>query len=108
AIRGGAIHHVPAASPGAALVTGYAGLLLGDVALDDAGARLAGDHLYQLAALALGAGETRVRSDLCGIGGARLALVKQEMERNLTDPDLDIATIARRQGVTPRYIQRLF
>lgn len=108
AIRARAIHHVPAASPGAALVTGYAGLLLGNPALDDAGARLAGDHLHQLAALALGAGETRTPSELPGIGGARLALVKQEIERSLTDPELDIATVARRQGVTPRYIQRLF
>lgn len=108
AIRARAIHHVPAASPGAALVAGYAGLLLGDPALDDAGARLAGDHLHQLAALTLGSRESPARPELPGIGGARLALVKQEMERNLTDPELDIATVARRQGVTPRYIQRLF
>ena len=30
------------------------------------------------------------------------------MARNLTDPELDIEAIARRQGVTPRYVQRLF
>lgn len=108
AIRTRAIHHVPADRPGAALVTGYCELLLADPSLDGAGARLAGDHLYQLAALALGSGETRARSELPGIGGARLALIKQEIERNLTDPDLDIAAVAHRQGVTPRYIQRLF
>ena len=106
-IRSRAIHHVPAARPGVALVAGYADLLLADASLDEEGARLAGDHLYQLVALALGA-EDRVRPDLPGIGGARLALVKQDMARHLTDPELDIAAVARRQGVTPRYIQRLF
>jgi AraC-like DNA-binding protein len=106
-IRARPIHHIPAARPGAALVAGYGDLLLGDATLDEAGARLAGDHLYQLVALALGSGEDR-RPELPGIGGARLALVKQEIERNLTDPEFDIGTVARRQGVTPRYIQRLF
>jgi len=108
AIRTRAIHHVPAAGPGASLVTGYCELLLADPSLDGTGARLAGDHLHQLVALALGSEETRTRAELPGIGGARLALVKQEIERNLTDPDLDIATVAHWQGVTPRYIQRLF
>jgi AraC-like DNA-binding protein len=108
AIRSRAIHHIPAARPGASLVAGYAELLLADAALDEAGARLAGDHLYQLVSLALGAGEDGGRPDLPGIAGARLALVKQDLEQNLTDPELDIASVARRQGVTPRYIQRLF
>jgi AraC-like DNA-binding protein len=108
AIRTRAIHHIPASRPGASLVAGYADLLLADGALDDAGAKLAGDHLYQLVGHALGAGEDRAQPDLPGIGGARLALIKRDVEHNLTDPDLDIVSVARRQGVTPRYIQRLF
>lgn len=108
AIRMQSIHHVPAATSGASLVGGYAGLLLADAALDHAGARLAGCHLYQLAALALNQRDDRTRPDLPGMGGARLALVKQDMKRNLTDPDLDITAVARRQGITPRYVQRLF
>lgn len=107
AIRTRAIHHMPATKPGAALVAGYARLLLADASLDGAAARLAGDHLYQLAALVLGRGEDRMHV-LPGIGGARLALVKQDVAQNLTDPELDIAAVARRQGITPRYIQRLF
>jgi AraC-like DNA-binding protein len=108
AIRARPIHHIPAATPGVSLVTGYADLLLADRALDETSARLAGDHLYQLVAHALGAGENRARCELPGIGGARLALVKREIERNLTDPGFDIAAAARRQGITVRYIQRLF
>ncbi len=107
-IRSRAIHHIPAARPGASLVAGYADLLLADASLDSRGAELAGDHLYQLVAHAFGAGEDHSQPDRPGIGGARLALVKQDMERHLTDPDLGIAAVARRQGVTPRYIQRLF
>lgn len=106
-IRTRPIHHISAATPGASLVAGYADLLLADASLDERGAQLAGDHLYQLVAFALGA-EGRARSGLPGVGGARLVLVKQDVKRNLTDPDLDIAAVARRQGVTPRYIQRLF
>ena len=108
AIRAQPIHHVPAAIPGAALIAGYARLLLADASLAGAATPLAGDHLHQLAALALGRREDRRQPDLPGIGGARLALVKQDVARNLTDPELDIETIARRQGVTPRYVQRLF
>lgn len=104
AIRTKAVHHMPAAKPGAALVAGYVRLLLGDSSLDDAAARLAGDHLYRLAALALGQGEDRMP----GIGGARLALVKEDVTRYLADSELDIAAVAGRQGITPRYIQRLF
>jgi AraC-like DNA-binding protein len=107
-IRAQPIHHVAAAKPGAALVAGYARLLLADTSLDEAATRLAGNHLYQLAALALESREDRRRPDLPGIGGARLALIKQDIARNLADPELDITAVALRQGVTPRYIQRLF
>lgn len=107
AVRARAIHHVPSGRPGAALVAGYARLLLAEVSLDDGAARVAGDHLYRLAALALGLSGDRPH-DLPGMGGARLALVKKDVERNVTDPELDIAAVAKRQGITPRYIQRLF
>jgi AraC-like DNA-binding protein len=107
AIRSRPLHHIPAARPCAALIAGYAGLLLDDASLDGAASRLAVRHLHDLAALALEP-SGRHLPEPSGIGGARLALVKQEMVRNLTDPELDIAAVARRQCVTPRYIQRLF
>ena len=107
AIRTQPIHHVSATAPGAALIASYARLLLADASLDGAAGPVAGNHLYQLAALALDRREGRL-PDPPGIGGARLALVKEHIARNLTDPELDIAAVARRQGVTPRYVQRLF
>jgi AraC-like DNA-binding protein len=108
AVHSRPFHHVPSAKPGATLLAGYARLLLADASLDDRAARLAGTHLYQLAALALDQREQSGRPHLPGIGGARLALVKDDIGRNLADPELDIAAVARRQGITPRYIQRLF
>jgi AraC-like DNA-binding protein len=108
AIRNAAIHHIQAAAPGAALLSGYAQLLIGGAPLDTTGARLAADQLHQLAALALDGRRSPARPDLAGVGGARLVLVKQDVSRNITDPALDIAAVARRHNVTPRYIQRLF
>lgn len=108
AIRKSPVHHVPAAAPGSALLAGYARLLLDGATLDDAGSHLAADQLHQLASLALAGQPDGVRSDMAGIGGARLALIKEDVARNLADAELDIAAIARRQGVTPRYVQRLF
>jgi AraC-like DNA-binding protein len=102
------LHHVPAASPGAALLSGYGRMLLEDSALEGGAAQLAAEHLYQLAALALEGGTGAPASEQAGIGEARLALVKEDIARNLSDPGLDIAAVARRQGVTPRYVQRLF
>lgn len=101
------IHHVPASAPGAALLSGYARLLLDGPMLDDAGSRLVAGQLHHLAALAL-QGSEEAAGDPAGIGGARLALVKEFARRHLANPDLDIAAAARRQGVTPRYVQRLF
>jgi AraC-like DNA-binding protein len=108
AISKSPVHHVAAAAPGAMLLAGYAHLLLDGATLDETGAHLAADQLHQLACVVLAGHPNAVRTDLAGVGGARLALVKEDVARNLSDPELDIATVARRQGVTPRYVQQLF
>lgn len=102
-------HHLPAGSPGVSLFAGYAALLCrnpaGAIAMD----RSAAIHLYDLAAMALGALDaTETDYDRAGIGAARLAIVKREIDARLGDPGLNVGMIARAQGVTPRYIQRLF
>lgn len=107
AIRKQPIHQIAATAPGAALLSGYANLLLGDSPLDTGAAQLASNHLYQLAALTLD-GREHAEPELQGIGGARLALIKRDMTRSITDPELDIAKIARRHRVSARYAQRLF
>ncbi len=39
---------------------------------------------------------------------ARLAAVKSDIERHLTDPTLSAATLAARHGISTRYLHKLF
>jgi AraC-like DNA-binding protein len=100
---------IPATAPGMTLFAGYAELLRASPPEAPGCAGLASRHLYELVAHLLGdivSGDNARGGE--GIGAARLALVKQEIRARLADPALDIGQVARRQGVTPRYIQRLF
>jgi AraC-like DNA-binding protein len=66
-------------------------------------------HLQDLMALAIGA--TRDGEELArgrGLRAARLAAIKVEIGRSLGRGDLSIRGLALRNGVTPRYIQKLF
>jgi len=104
-----AFYHIPREAPGAALVGGYADLLRQNQPQGEKARQVAAGHLHDLVALALdgfvqgGAGRNE-RS----IGAARFELVKKDVVDRLRDPDLTIGSVARGQGVTPRYIQRLF
>ena len=108
-IRQMAFHHIRVDAAGAGLLTGYADLLRSQAPEGEAGRRLAGNHIYDLAALVVqGATSANAEPVRASLGAARLELIKAEMLRQLTDPELTVTAIARRQGVTPRYIQRLF
>lgn len=66
-------------------------------------------HLHDLAALAIGA--TRDAAAVAGVRGvraARLRAIKADIIDNLRHPDLPIAAIAARHGITPRYVRMLF
>ncbi len=72
-------------------------------------AQVAVTHIYDLAALAMGA--TREASEIAnnrGMAAARLREIKSDIAANLSRDDLSVVEIALRQGVTPRYIQMLF
>ncbi|MBE1207904.1 helix-turn-helix transcriptional regulator [Aminobacter carboxidus] len=108
-VRMGALHHISASAAGVGLLSGYADLLRTTAPDGEAGCRLAGSHLYDLAALVIHGGSADTAEQARpSLGAARLELVKAEMLRKLTDPELSVGAIARRQGITPRYIQRLF
>ncbi|MDH4988405.1 helix-turn-helix transcriptional regulator [Aminobacter anthyllidis] len=108
-VRTRALHHISASAAGANLLTGYADLLRAAAPDGEAGRRLAGSHLYDLAALVIQGGSADTAEQVRpSLGAARLELVKAEIFRQLTDPELSVTAIARRQGITPRYIQRLF
>ncbi len=70
---------------------------------------MAGRHLAQLAALAIGAGadgQHLARRE--GVPAARLAAAKALIQRQLDDPHLSAATVAQRLGVSVRYLHMLF
>lgn len=66
-------------------------------------------HLYDLVALAIGATrDAAATASGRGVPTARLRAIKADIIRNLTDRNLSINTIARRHGITPRYVSMLF
>jgi AraC-like DNA-binding protein len=65
-------------------------------------------HLADLIALAVRPERTGPPENLPSVRTARLAAVKADATRHLTDPALSPAAVARRQGITPRYLHRLF
>jgi AraC-like DNA-binding protein len=69
-------------------------------------AQLFGDHLVELAALALG-GEPRRLAQEGGIRTARRSAILREIERRSGDQSLNAAVIAVSLGVTPRYVHLL-
>lgn len=78
---------------------------LPDRLADPALRALVAAHVYDLMALAIGAvGESRELARGRGLRAARLESIKAELTR---DPTMAIHDIALRQGVTPRYVQRL-
>ncbi len=67
---------------------------------------LVATHVHDLMALALGAtGEGRELAHARGARAARWDVLRAELAR---DPSLSVDEVARRQGITPRYVQMLF
>jgi AraC-like DNA-binding protein len=66
-------------------------------------------HIYDLAALAIGAVVAGERgAGLDGVGAARLRAMKEDILRQLDEPSLSASAVARRQGVSERYLRQLF
>jgi AraC-like DNA-binding protein len=66
-------------------------------------------HINDLCALAIGA--TRDAAEIAkgrGLRAARLRAITAHIAKNIGDGDLSAAALAVRQGVTPRYIHKLF
>ena len=92
------------------LLTGYIELLRADPSLISPGLdRLVVGHVYDLIALAVGA--TREGLELAsgrGLRAVRLRAVKADISANLTSRELSVTAVAKRQGITPRYLHMLF
>lgn len=65
-------------------------------------------HVADLVALIAHADPGAPAAEICGVRAARLQVVKSDITRNLGACGLSVAAVAARQGVTPRYIHRLF
>lgn len=72
--------------------------------------RLVTAHVHEMIGLLLsGASDMAAGSSgNSGVRAARFASIKADIAANLVRPDLSVASVAARQGVTPRYIQILF
>ena len=71
--------------------------------------RTAATHIYDLCALAIGA--TRDDAEIAkgrGLRVARLRAIKTDIAHRVADGSLSVTALAQRQGVSPRYIRKLF
>jgi AraC-like DNA-binding protein len=65
-------------------------------------------HLHDLVALAINGNEDTWQTGVGATAAARLAAAVADIAKSFTDPRLTLAALARRQGVSARYLQRLF
>ncbi len=104
-VEAAAARCIPGANAALALLRQYVASLPERLADPVLGALVA-THVYDLMALAIGAtGEGRELARGRGVRAARLETIKAALTRETA---LTIDEIARRQGVTPRYVQMLF
>jgi len=100
---------LPATAADMRLLAAYADSLRSSPPSSEKAREMASRHIYDLTALVLDGfvrgGAARNESS---IAAARLKLVQNDILERLPDHGLHIDAVAKRQGVTPRYIQRLF
>jgi AraC-like DNA-binding protein len=76
--------------------------------VDGRAIQLAGEHILDLIALALGAeGDARSLVEQRSVSAVRRAAIVREIESHASDPKLSANTVASRQGITPRYVHLL-
>lgn len=67
------------------------------------------DHLYDLAALALGARtDAAEQARDAGVRQARLAAMKTDLRRHLDSPEVSADWLATRHDISPSYVRRIF
>jgi len=100
---------IPRDAPALSLLTRYLRLALDETLPASAGLTgVVASHVYDLAALAIGARPDADRLAGAGVRAARLRAIKADILAHLADPDLEVAAVALRQHITPRYVHKLF
>ena len=110
-IEGAAMRVVPRASEPLRLLKRYLAFVRKEVSLglDRPDLRqTVASHIHDLIALAIGPNRDTRHAGLGAVAAARLAATVADIVENFTDPGLSLSALARRQGVSPRYLQRLF
>ena len=98
-----------ASTPALRLLLGYATLLRQEPVVDPVLARHVSRQLIDLLALAIGpTSETRERARGGALRAARLATIRADVLSNLSEARLSAKTVARRHGLSDRYIHKLF
>lgn len=104
-----ALYVLPPTAEGIPILKAYADTLRSNATVSVRGGELASRHIYDLAALVLeGSVHGGIERNERSIAAARLKLIKKDILERLADPELQVDAVAQRQGVTPRYVQRLF
>lgn len=105
-----ATRRIPRDVGGLRLLRKYLELIADDEALAaPAMQRLIASHFYDLAALAVGAPSDGEALAACGsVRAVRLAAIKADIVANLHEADLNATMVATRNGVTVRYLHKLF
>ncbi len=98
------------ASPALSLLTDYATALTRQRdPVPPTVARLAADHLRDLAVAALGGTRDALESAReGGVRAARLQAIKKDVMSSLAQPGLSATAMALRHGISPRYLRALF
>jgi AraC-like DNA-binding protein len=101
--------HISAQAPALRLLRCYVGAL-DDTRLETAElCRQVVTHVHDLFALTVGATRDGIEiAKARGVRAARLRAIKTDIERNLGQEGLSIATVAARHRLPARYVQRLF
>jgi AraC-like DNA-binding protein len=105
-----AMRLIPGETRSLRLLVGYLRALDSEAALESPDLRQAvAVHICDLLALSVGANRDAIDlAEQRGVRAARLQAIKTDIARNLGDYGLNVSEIALRQGVTPRYVQKLF
>jgi AraC-like DNA-binding protein len=109
ASRDNFMKRIPSDAPALRLLTSYVQIVQRDTADDSTLHQSIVSHFYDLMAVAIGATSDATEIAQCGgLRAARLHAIKREIADNLDQPNLSVAALAGKHGVTPRYVQRLF
>jgi AraC-like DNA-binding protein len=104
------LRRITTSAPALGLLTNYIQVALnGDSIVGPQLQHIVASHVHDLMALMVGA--TRDAEEAAqggGVRAAKLSAIKQDIARNVDQPDLSVATLAVRHNCTPRFIQRLF